>query len=1266
MRRILLVLMCILFLFAPCAGAEGNLLVNGDFSSLENGMPTAWSQEAWLYDAGITYFSTATDGPDGANCVVVENVASNDARFVQSVTVEPETIYHLSGYVRAEGIPETAAGAGFSVMLSYATFPQVWDTAGEWVRLDSYFRTDIDQTQIVIGVRLGDYSADNTGKASFASVSLEKADSVPEGATLIQLTDYSQYDYVQEPLPSVEETDEQAGILRWGVLFLAVCFVLWLLKNKTVYSPKLLFGLLLVFAFVLRLIIAALCMGYETDNGCFYWWARWMYEAGPAGFYDTATFCDYPPGYLYLLWPAGLLLNAFGLSDTAEPLARIILRFVPILCDLGAVYLIWRLARKKLSETAALLLAALYALSPAVLIDSAAWGQVDAVLALGLLATVLLVQQGRWEAALPVFTVTVLMKPQALIVAPLGLLALVLHRSAWRRWLKGIGIALAVGVVMLLPFAWGRPITWIFTQYSTTLSSYSYATVNAPNLYYLLGANWAPLDSSFSLISYGTLGTVLTVASVATALFIYLRGGKERDLALAGAMCYILLYLFGTMMHERYLFPALALLLVAYVRRRDVRLLIAFVGYSFTLYCNCALVLRDLHLAVGFGLPGMALSVANLALGGLCLWTAFDKRTLPLGDFFKHGKPSESDQLDPFRQRSQCLPRVKRRHVLAITVLTLVYALIAFIGLGSTVAPQTLWTSTGAQETVVFDLGESRTFNVLYYGGISSRSFSLSFSDDGENWSDPAPAHLDTGLCFRWQYLTQPVLAADGGISSWNSTPLLESGRYVRLVADGPAVSVMEIVFRTEDGEVLPVVSATSEGARAENASDPYLLVDEPQTVCDEPSYYNGTYFDEIYHARTGYEFLHGLSTYEWTHPPLGKIFIMLGIKLFGMTPFGWRFSGALTGVLMIPAMYLLGLVLLKKPRWALLVAFLMAFDMMHLTQTRIATIDSYAVFFIILMYLCMFCYLRMNLLRDRYKVLIPLSLSGLFMGLGWATKWICFYSSVGLAVLFFYSVFLRVREWRYCMRQGGALAERAQDFPKLLAVTLLTCVGVFVIIPFFIYYFSYIPHFRWEGGLTWQRFWQTQVDMYNYHTGLVDDHAFQSPWYEWPLILKPMYFYDGKPFVKEGYVASIMCMGNPAVWWVGFAALLYVLWRFIQNARSHALSKDLAPGLILAGFAAQYLPWVLVPRSMFIYHYFGSLPFVMAATGYVFSRLYEHNAHKTRTLTIVYCAVTVALFIAFYPIATGVQFPRAWADLINWFSFLKLPGWVYRGWLYY
>lgn len=70
------------------------------------------------------------------------------------------------------------------------------------------------------------------------------------------------------------------------------------------------------------------------------------------------------------------------------------------------------------------------------------------------------------------------------------------------------------------------------------------------------------------------------------------------------------------------------------------------------------------------------------------------------------------------------------------------------------------------------------------------------------------------------------------------------------------------------------------------------------------PSYLNSTYFDEIYHPRTAYEQLHYDefdSAYEWTHPPLGKTLMMIGIELFGMTPFGWRFMGTLMGVIMLP-----------------------------------------------------------------------------------------------------------------------------------------------------------------------------------------------------------------------------------------------------------------------------------------------------------------------------------------------------------------------------
>ena len=74
-------------------------------------------------------------------------------------------------------------------------------------------------------------------------------------------------------------------------------------------------------------------------------------------------------------------------------------------------------------------------------------------------------------------------------------------------------------------------------------------------------------------------------------------------------------------------------------------------------------------------------------------------------------------------------------------------------------------------------------------------------------------------------------------------------------------------------------------------------LFDEQSEVPDTISQLNSMYFDEIYHARTAYEFLHGLPTYENTHPPLGKIFIALGVAIFGMNPFGWRIMGTLFGI---------------------------------------------------------------------------------------------------------------------------------------------------------------------------------------------------------------------------------------------------------------------------------------------------------------------------------------------------------------------------------
>jgi dolichyl-phosphate-mannose--protein O-mannosyl transferase len=181
-----------------------------------------------------------------------------------------------------------------------------------------------------------------------------------------------------------------------------------------------------------------------------------------------------------------------------------------------------------------------------------------------------------------------------------------------------------------------------------------------------------------------------------------------------------------------------------------------------------------------------------------------------------------------------------------------------------------------------------------------------------------------------------------------------------------------------------------------------------------------------------------------------------------------------------------------------------------------------------------------------------------------------------------------------------------------------------------------------------------------------VDNHDYQSPWYEWPLILKPMWFYGGTGNAGEGNVATIMCMGNPAVWWVGFGTFLYMLWRWMKPYLLLRAPKDHRLAMLLLAFAAQFVPWMLVPRSMFIYHYFGSLPFVMCGIVYAFERIQIKKPALFRPLQVGYMVIVLVLFIGFYPIATGIPIPRAWANAMNWLTFLKLPIWKYGRWLMY
>ena len=138
-------------------------------------------------------------------------------------------------------------------------------------------------------------------------------------------------------------------------------------------------GVLLMGALIVRVALAGAVRGYGVDIGCFSAWAGKMAYGGAADFYESGYFCDYPPGYMLVLGLLGSIANLTGIQMGTVS-GELLLKTVPILCDVLLALCVYRAAERVTGKAAALGMAALIALNPAFVIAGACWGQIDSVL----------------------------------------------------------------------------------------------------------------------------------------------------------------------------------------------------------------------------------------------------------------------------------------------------------------------------------------------------------------------------------------------------------------------------------------------------------------------------------------------------------------------------------------------------------------------------------------------------------------------------------------------------------------------------------------------------------------------------------------------------------------------------------------------------------------------------------------------------------------------------------------------------------------------
>ena len=384
-----------------------------------------------------------------------------------------------------------------------------------------------------------------------------------------------------------------------------------------------------------------------------------------------------------------------------------------------------------------------------------------------------------------------------------------------------------------------------------------------------------------------------------------------------------------------------------------------------------------------------------------------------------------------------------------------------------------------------------------------------------------------------------------------------------------------------------------------------------------------GYIFDEIYYAKNANSLIeHGVELNEQggadfiVHPPLGKWLIGIGIKIFGNNEFGWRIIPALVGTACVILIYLIAQRLFNSIFLSSTAALLMALDGLALVMSRVALLDIFLMFFILL---CCYFILTNNLW-----------LSGVAIGLAGASKWSGFFLIPLIIAL--------TINWK-----------------NLQLSSLLRRLVQFIFIPIGVYFITWIGWIlnsngwgRQSGGNLFTSLWKYHIEILNFHRELSEKHAYNANPWSWLVLGRPTSFYYESPSDcgAASCAQEILAIGTPVLWWAGVFAIAVTAGLFI-------VSKDRIAAFILAGIAGTYLPWFLIQgRTMFYFYATSILPFLILALIYTFNWALKYKDY--RKYIGVFIIVVAINFIYFLPIFLGIQMPYS-----DWLDRMWLPSWI-------
>ncbi len=605
--------------------------------------------------------------------------------------------------------------------------------------------------------------------------------------------------------------------------------------------------------------------------------------------------------------------------------------------------------------------------------------------------------------------------------------------------------------------------------------------------------------------------------------------------------------------------------------------------------------------------------------------------------------------------------RMIKKDWIILAVLLAFVCIFSFINFATTKTPQTGVVTSSENEYVIVEIPSGSSVGEIYF-----------YASVSELDSNDITIYSSTSLSESYWISKKSFTFVNADMYSWELMFDMEGKstyQYVVFKFKDAGTAINEIVLTdATSGNVINVAVVESSVTNAEQ-------------LYDESSYFSGTttntnsmYFDEIYFARTAYEILNDMPIYETSHPHLGKLLIAVGVSIFGMNPFGYRIVGLLFSILSVALMYLFGKKVFKSTIFASVMGIFFACDGLRFVQGRIGTVDSFLVFFIILAFYFMYSFFEKGMdVNSIKRSLLPFCISGIFFGLAVSVKWNGLYAGVGLCILFILVVIRTFKSRASFMEKSTSEGDRRiyqKRFIKSLIMMFVSGVTFFVVIPLATYFTVFAVTYQGTDSLI-PAFIQTQINMFGYHSGVTSVHSSASSFWTWPLNAKGVYMYFGDSNYSSDMYARIQSMTITAIAVYGVWAIVYFVQKFLEynkKKKANALtSSEIAyfnhiktPVIFFTvGLVSNWLPWMFVSRSTFLYHFYPAMPFYIGLIAtYLYSKvLLLRKVHYKGEMVILggnrgsitvgenflLWAMVICLvnFILFFPVFSGIPIAK-------------------------